>query len=547
LAVSKKKAYCDTIYPPLDLKLFYSFIQEVFMIKRAIISVSDKTGAIEFAKGLVSIGVEILSTGGTAKTLRDAGIPVVEVSDYTGFPEMLDGRLKTLHPKIHGGLLSRRNNPKDMEDIKKHGIGTIDLVAVNLYPFEKTISKANVTFDEAIENIDIGGPTMIRAASKNFADVAVVVDPVDYNAILEELKKSGGEISRITRLKLARKVFAHTSRYDTLIADYLSSVIDKEFTFPDFLTTSMKKAAVLRYGENPQQQAALYKERTSRLCLPDARLLQGKQMSFNNWLDTNSALMLAIEFDRKACAIVKHNNPCGVGIGETAADAYKKALKTDPVSAFGGVVAFNSQVDAEVAVSMIDLFLEVVIAPSFTKEALDIMSQKPNVRLLELPEMILQEKGKSGYLDMKRVAGGMLLQEWDYSSEDVLSLKAVTQRQPTQDERAALAFSWKVCKHVRSNAIVYALRDRTLGIGIGQTSRVQSAKIGALNACESLKGSVAASDGFFPFRDGIDVLAEVGVTAIVQPGGSVKDDEVIKAADENGVAMILTDVRHFRH
>ena len=517
------------------------------MIKRAIISVSDKTGAVEFAKELASLGVEILSTGGTAKALRDAGVAVVEVSDYTGFPEMMDGRLKTLHPKIHGGLLSRRSNPKDMEEIGKHNIGTIDLVAVNLYPFEKTISKQDVTFEEAIENIDIGGPTMLRAASKNFADVAVVVDPSDYGVILAEIEKSGGEVSRETKLRLARKVFAHTSRYDTLIADYLTSVIEKDRQFPDYLTMSMKQVSVLRYGENPQQKAAFYKERTDGLCLPEARQRQGKEMSFNNWLDTNSALLLAMEFDKNACAIIKHNNPCGVGVGETAIDAYKKALKTDSVSAFGGVIAFNSQVDAEVAVSLVDLFLEVIIAPSFTREAIDILSAKPNVRLLELPEMILQEKARPGLWDMKRVAGGLLVQDWDISSEDAMSLKAATKRQPTRDERAALAFSWKVCKHVRSNAIVYALRDRTLGIGIGQTSRVYSAKIGALNAGESLKGCVAASDGFFPFRDGIDVLAEVGVTAIIQPGGSVKDEEVTRAADEYNMAMLMTGARHFRH
>ncbi|HMK61233.1 MAG TPA: bifunctional phosphoribosylaminoimidazolecarboxamide formyltransferase/IMP cyclohydrolase [Dissulfurispiraceae bacterium] len=516
------------------------------MIKRAILSVSDKTGATEFAKELSSLGIEILSTGGTAKALRDSGVAVVEVSDYTGFPEMMDGRLKTLHPKIHGGLLSRRSNPKDMDDIKRHGIGTIDLVAVNLYPFEKTISKPDVPFDEAIENIDIGGPTMIRAAAKNFTDVTVVVDPADYNLIIEELKKSG-EISRETKLRLARKVFAHTSRYDTLIADYLTSVIEKERSFPNFLTVSMKQVSSLRYGENPQQKAALYKERTDGLCLPEAHQLQGKDMSFNNWLDTNAALLLALEFDKNACAIIKHNNPCGAGIGETVVDAYKKALKTDPVSAFGGVVAFNAQVDAEVAVSLVELFLEVIIAPSFTSEALDILSQKPNVRLLELPEIATQKKSRPGSWDMKRVVGGLLIQDWDYSFEDLTSLKAVTKRQPTKEERAALAFSWKVCKHVRSNSIVYALRDRTLGIGVGQTSRVYSAKIGALNAAESLKGSVAASDGFFPFRDGIDVLAEVGVTAIVQPGGSVRDEDVIKAADEYDMAMIMTGSRHFRH
>ena len=517
------------------------------MIKRALISVSDKTGVVDFAKELSSMGIEILSTGGTAKTLRNAGVPVIEVSDYTGSPEMMDGRLKTLHPKIHGGLLSRRSNPKDMEDIKKHGIGTIDLVAVNLYPFEKTISKPDVTFEEAIENIDIGGPTMLRAASKNFTDVTVVVDPADYSVVLSEMKKSGGEISRETRLNFAKKVFAHTARYDTLIADYLTAVTEKERHFPEFLTTSMQKVSALRYGENPQQKAAIYKEKTSALSLPSAHVLQGKGMSFNNYLDTNSAILLAIEFTQKACAIIKHNNPCGVGVGETAADAYKKAIKTDPVSAFGGVVAFNSEVDAEAAVFLVDLFLEVVIAPAFTKEALDILSQKPNIRLLEMPGMTDADKNRPGSWDMKRIAGGMLLQDWDYSTENIMSLKAVTKRQPSQDEREALAFSWKVCKHVKSNAIVYALRDRTLGIGIGQTSRAYSAKIGALNASEPLKGSVAASDGFFPFRDGIDVLYEVGVTAIVQPGGSVKDEEVIKAADEYGIAMILTGTRHFSH
>jgi phosphoribosylaminoimidazolecarboxamide formyltransferase/IMP cyclohydrolase len=515
------------------------------MISRALISVSDKKGVVDFAKKLSEMGVEILSTGGTAKALRDAGIAVVEVSDYTGFPEMLDGRLKTLHPKIHGGLLSRRSHAKDMEDIEKHGIKPIDMVVVNLYPFEETISKPDVTFEDAIENIDIGGPTMLRAASKNFQDVAVVVDPEDYPKIIEEMKASNKTVSKDTKLNLAKKVFAHTARYDTLIADYLTGVVEKEPSFPDHLTTSMKKLAVLRYGENPQQKAAIYKERTSGLSLPDAKALQGKEMSFNNYLDTNSALMLALEFDKKACAIIKHNNPCGVAVGDSSADAYRKAVKTDPVSAFGGVIAFNTEVDGEAAKEMVDLFLEVVIAPSFTKEALDMFSKKPNVRLLELSDMLKNNKASSW--DMKRIAGGLLLQGWDYSNEDVMNLEAVTKRQPTKDELDALAFSWKVCKHVKSNAIVYAFKDRTVGIGIGQTSRVYSAKIGAINACESVKGSVVASDGFFPFRDGIDVLAEMGVTAVVQPGGSMKDSEVIVAADEYNMAMIITGARHFRH
>jgi phosphoribosylaminoimidazolecarboxamide formyltransferase / IMP cyclohydrolase len=516
------------------------------MIKRALISVSDKAGVVDFSKELSAMGVEILSTGGTAKALRDAGIPVIEVSDYTGFPEMLDGRLKTLHPKIHGGLLSRRDHAQDMEDIRKHGIGTIDLVVVNLYPFEKTISNPDVAFEVAIENIDIGGPTMLRAASKNFGDVAVVVDPADYTMIIEEMKKSG-DVPKDKKLGLARKVFEHTSRYDTLIAGYLKSVTDKDPAFPDYLTTSMQKVAVLRYGENPQQKAAIYREKTGGLALPDARVLQGKEMSFNNYLDTHAALMLAIEFKQTACAIIKHNNPCGVGLGDSAAEAYAKALTTDQVSAFGGVVAFNTGVDAKSAELMSKLFLEVIIAPSFTPEALAIFAKKQNVRLLELPDILTPGKNRPGSWDMKRIAGGLLLQDWDYSSEDIMTINAVTKRQPTKEEREALAFSWTVCKHVKSNAIVYAQKDRTLGIGIGQTKRVFSAQIGALNACEALKGSVAASDGFFPFRDGVEELNKVGVTAVVQPGGSIKDNEVIAACDEFGMAMLLTGNRHFRH
>lgn len=520
--------------------------EETFMISRALISVSDKKGIVDFAKGLSTAGVEILSTGGTAKVLRDAGISVIEVSDYTGFPEMLDGRLKTLHPKIHGGLLARRNSAKDMEDLAKHAIKPIDMVVVNLYPFEETISKPGVTFEEAIENIDIGGPTMLRAASKNFQDVAVIVDPEDYNKILEEMGASAGELSKDTKLTLARKVFQHTARYDTLIADYLTGITEKEASFPAHLTTSLKRLAVLRYGENPHQKAAVYKERTGGISLAEAKVLQGKEMSFNNYLDSNAALLLAMEFDEKACAVIKHNNPCGVAIGNTAFDAYRKAVKTDPVSAFGGVVAFNTEVDGKAAKDMVDLFLEVVIAPSFTKEALEIFSKKPNVRLLELQAAGSPKTALSGW-DMKRIAGGLLLQGWDYSPEDIKALKAVTKRQPAENELEALMFAWKVAKHVKSNAIVYAFRDRTVGIGIGQTSRVYSAKIGAINACESVKGSVVASDGFFPFRDGIDVLHEMGVTAIVQPGGSVKDQEVIQAADEYNMAMIITGFRHFRH
>lgn len=517
------------------------------MIKRALISVSDKKGIVMFAKELEALGVEILSTGGTAKSLREAGINVREVSDYTGFPEMLDGRLKTLHPKIHGGILARRNNSADMDDLKKHDIKPIDLLVVNLYPFEETISKSDVIFEEAIENIDIGGPTMLRAAAKNFQDVAVVVDPKDYETVVKEIKTTGGILSRETRLNLAKKVFIHTARYDALIAEYLCSVTDKESILPEYITCPMKKLSDLRYGENPHQKAAIYIHNTGGISLTEATVLQGKEMSFNNYLDAHSALMLVMEFDKKACVVIKHNNPCGVAIGESAAEAYKKAEKTDPVSAFGGVVAFNTEVDGQAAKVMSDLFLEVIIAPFFTKEARDIFLLKPNVRLLELPSLSALKNNRITYWDMKKIAGGILFQEWDVSSEDVMSMKAVTKRQPSKEELEGLSFAWKVCKHVKSNAIVYALRDRTVGIGIGQTSRVYSAKIGALNACEPLRGTVAASDGFFPFRDGIDVLHEMGVTAVIQPGGSMKDNEVIEAANEYDMAMIITGIRHFRH
>ncbi len=517
------------------------------MVKRALISVSNKRGVVVFAKELESMGVEILSTGGTAKSLKEAGIRVIEVSDYTGFPEMLDGRLKTLHPKIHGGLLARRGNASDLDDIKKHGIKEIDLLAVNLYPFEETISKLNVTLEEAIENIDIGGPTMLRAASKNYQDVAVVVDPDDYPLIIDELKASGGNLNNTTRLNLAKKVFSHTARYDTLIANYLCNITDKEPSFPDYLTFSLKKISNLRYGENPHQKAAIYRHSTGGISLTEAKILQGKEMSFNNYLDAHSALMLVMEFDKTACVIIKHNNPCGAATGNSPAEAYKKAEKTDPVSAFGGVVAFNAEVNGEAAEVMAELFLEVIIAPSFTKGALRIFSFKPSVRLLELPSIASLDKNIFTFWDMKKIAGGMLLQEWDLSTENITSMKSVTKRQPTDDELEALSFAWKVCKHVKSNAIVYALKDHTVGIGIGQTSRVYSAKIGALNACEPLRGTVAASDGFFPFRDGIDVLHEMGVTAVVQPGGSLKDKEVIEAADEYDMAMIIAGIRHFRH
>jgi phosphoribosylaminoimidazolecarboxamide formyltransferase/IMP cyclohydrolase len=457
---------------------------------------------------------------------------------------MLDGRLKTLHPKIHGGLLARRDMPRHMEDLKAHGIEPIDMVVVNLYPFEETISKPGVQFHEAIENIDIGGPTMLRSAAKNFDAVAVVVDPSDYRHLIDELRTLKGEISYKTRSRLAKKVFQHTSRYDAIIADYLDETTEKEEGAPATLTLTYRLAAPLRYGENPHQAASFYEERTGGLSLAKAKKIQGKEMSFNNYYDTHSAMMLALEFDKTACAIIKHNNPCGVAVGQTAAEAYVKALKTDPVSAFGGVIAFNRGVDEEAAEELSRLFIEVVIAPSYTEGALRKLSAKQNIRVLELPDMIA--KPLEGF-DIKRIAGGILTQGWDLLKVDVKGLKAVTRRQPTEEELEGLEFAWRVVKHVKSNAIVYAFRDRTAGIGIGQTSRVYAARVGAINALEPLEGTVVASDGFFPFRDGIDAIKKVGVTAVIQPGGSMKDEEVIQAADEHGMAMLITGARHFKH
>ncbi len=515
-------------------------------VKRALISVSDKSGIVDFAKRLSAMGVEMISTGGTAKTLKEAGLAVKDVSEHTGFPEMLDGRLKTLHPKIHGGLLARRENIKDMQDIKTHGIEPIDMVVVNLYPFEKTVSRPDVPFAEAVENIDIGGPTMLRAASKNFEDVAVVVDPRDYDRIAGEMENLKGELSYKTKVGLARKVFEHTSRYDTLIANYLCEVTgDGGEEFADALTMTFRLDSPLRYGENPHQKAAVYFERPSGgMSLLEAEKLQGKEMSFNNYYDTHSAMMLALEFQVPACAIIKHNNPCGCAVGGCPLEAYQKAVKTDPVSAFGGVIAFNTEVDAETAHAITEIFVEVVIAPSFTEEALKAFAKKQNIRVLRMPEML--KKPLKGF-DIKRIAGGVLIQEWDAGAVDVMRLEAVTKRKPTPEELEGLAFAWKVVKHLKSNAIVYAFKDRTAGIGVGQTSRVYSAKIGAIAALEPLRGAVVASDGFFPFRDGIDAIYKVGVTAVIQPGGSVKDDEVVKAADEHEMAMLMTGVRHFKH
>jgi phosphoribosylaminoimidazolecarboxamide formyltransferase/IMP cyclohydrolase len=513
-------------------------------IQRALVSVSDKRNIVEFAQGLNKLGIEIISTGGTASTLRKARLKITDVSEYTKFPELLGGRLKTLHPKIHGGLLWRRDNPKDMAEINSNKIKSIDMVVVNLYPFEETISKPNVAFEEAIENIDIGGPSMLRAASKNFKDVAVIVDPEDYSKILKELNTQNITVSFDTKFYLAKKVFAHTARYDTLISNYLERYSKSEEIFPVYFNQSFRKICNLRYGENPHQKAALYREPLFRgFSLVDAKILQGKEMSFNNYLDSSAALDLVKEFQEPATVIVKHNNPCGVAIGNTLQESYKKSFETDPVSAFGGVIAVNRDINVATAHEILQLFVEVIIAPGYEPEALKLLNQKPNLRLLEI------DVAKDAVtFDIRKIQGGVLVQEKDTGMiEDFESLPVVTKRKPTDDELSAMKFAWRVCKHVKSNAIVYTSKDQALGIGVGQTSRVDAAKLGAMKALKPLEKSVVGSDAFFPHRDGIDFLAKRGVTAVIQPGGSVKDKEVIAAADEYNMAMVFTDMRHFKH
>jgi phosphoribosylaminoimidazolecarboxamide formyltransferase/IMP cyclohydrolase len=516
-------------------------------VERALISVSDKTGIVEFARELSKLKIEILSTGGTAKALSNEKIRIMEVSAYTGFPELLGGRLKTLHPKVHGGLLWRRDNPQDERDIKANQIKSIDMVVVNLYPFEQTVSKPDVEFDEAIENIDIGGPTMLRAAAKNFRDVIVIVDPADYEKIVRELETHNGEVSYDTKYYLAQKVFAHTARYDMLISNYLGRYGQTREVFAPYLNLSYLKIGDLRYGENPHQKAAIYKEPLyNGLSLVDAKILQGKEMSYNNYLDSSAALDLVKEFKEPAAVIIKHNNPCGVAIADTIESAYVKAFETDPVSAFGGVIALSRDVTVATAKEILKLFVEIIIAPGFDPAAVKLLSDKPNIRLLVLD--ITQNHVGS---DIRKIQGGLLVQERDAGMiEDFKSLQVVTKRKPTGDELAALEFAWKICKHMKSNAIIYASKDKALGIGAGQTSRVDSAKLAAMKAAHfniSLKGSVVASDAFFPARDGIDVIANAGATAVIQPGGSVKDRDVIAAADEHNMAMVFTGMRHFKH
>ncbi|SLM49544.1 fused IMP cyclohydrolase; phosphoribosylaminoimidazolecarboxamide formyltransferase [Nitrospira japonica] len=514
-------------------------------IKRALISVSDKTGVVDLAKGLEALGAEILSTGGTAKALRDAGVKVTDVAAYTGSPEILDGRVKTLHPKIHGGLLGRRSVPAHVDQMKQHNIGPIDVVVVNLYPFEATISKPHCPFDEAIENIDIGGPSMLRSAAKNHEDVFVVVDPADYPRVLEAAKSTGD--TGPLRRELAMKVFQHTGRYDSLIAGYLEKQIHGATAkFPKILSLQYELAETLRYGENPHQQGAFYRELHSQEpSVSRGKILHGKAMSYNNFLDANSALELAKEYDETAVAIIKHNNPCGVALGATPVEAYVKARETDPVSAFGGVIAFNRPVDLAAAKEITSTFVEVVIAPGFTDDALAELKRKKDLRLLDVGPLV--KVTQEGY-DLKKLVGGLIIQDRDLGVlTDLRSLSVPTVRKPTDEEYAACAFAWKVCKHVKSNAIIYAKPGQTVGIGAGQMSRVDSVKLAAMKAQMPIKGCVMASDAFFPFRDGIDAAAQAGITAVIQPGGSIRDAEIVKAVDEHGMTMILTGMRHFRH
>jgi phosphoribosylaminoimidazolecarboxamide formyltransferase/IMP cyclohydrolase len=517
-------------------------------VKRALLSVSDKSGIVQLAKALSDLKYEILSTGGTAKALRENGFTVTDVAAYTGFPEILDGRVKTLHPKIHGGLLGRRHDPRHLAEMAKHEIGAIDVLAVNLYPFEATIGKAGCTFEEAVENIDIGGPAMLRSAAKNHADVTVVVDPADYPKIREALLQGG--VPAEMRRELALKVFQHTSRYDGMIASYLERQSgDGKIRFPSVLTLQFEKVQNLRYGENPHQQAAFYRDIAgTEPAAGRARQLHGKEMSYNNFLDANAALELAKEFSAIAAVIVKHNNPCGVAVGSSPREAYILARETDPVSAFGGVIAFNAVVDLPAAKELTGTFLEVVVAPGFDAEALMELKRKKDLRLLEVGSLQHRDRAGLDTIDMKKIVGGLLLQDRDLGSiPDMRALKIASKRSPTDEEYKALAFAWKVCKHVKSNAIVFAKPQRTVGIGAGQMSRVDAVKLATLKAASSVLGCAMASDAFFPFRDGIDAAAEAGATAIAQPGGSIRDQEVITAADEHDMAMVLTAMRHFRH
>ena len=520
-------------------------------VTQALLSVSDKTGVVEFARELSALGVNLLSTGGTAKSLRDAGLPVTDVSDYTGFPEMLDGRVKTLHPKVHGGILARRDLPEHLAKLDEHAIPRIDLVVVNLYPFQATVAKPDCSLEDAIENIDIGGPTMVRAAAKNHGNemggVGIVTDPADYAGIIAELKANGGALSYKTRFDLARSAFTHTARYDAAISNHLTALADdgSKMPYPERFQLAFDKVQDLRYGENPHQSAAFYRESSAPAgAIAAYTQVQGKELSYNNIADSDAAWECVKAFDGVACVIVKHANPCGVAVAASPLEAYKKAFSTDPTSAFGGIIAFNTTVDRAAAEAVSAQFLEVLIAPAYTDEALELLKAKQNVRVLIVPLGTVKQP------DYKRVGGGLLVQSADFAPITAADLKVVTQRAPTDKELSDLLFAWRVAKYVKSNAIVYCKDGMTIGVGAGQMSRVDSAriaKIKAENAGLVIPGCVVASDAFFPFRDGLDVLAQAGATAVIQPGGSMRDAEVIAAADEQGIAMVLTGFRHFRH
>ncbi len=518
-------------------------------IKQALISVSDKAGVLEFAKGLHQIGVKILSTGGTARLLADNGIPVTEVADYTGFPEMLDGRVKTLQPKVHAGILARRDLPKHVATLAKHNIPTIDLVVVNLYPFAATVAKPGCTLADAIENIDIGGPTMVRAAAKNHQHVAIVTDPADYSIVLDEMRANKGAVSDATRFDLAKKAFSHTAAYDSAISNYLTAIHadGTRSAYPAQINFNLAKVQDMRYGENPHQNAAFYRDLNAvKGGIADYTQLQGKELSYNNVGDADAAWECVKTFEQPACVIVKHANPCGVAIADTPLNAYKLAYTTDTTSAFGGIIAFNRELDEATAAQIVaNQFVEVIIAPSASEAALKITAAKQNVRVLTVPLSFAANQ-----FDFKRVSGGLLVQSPDTLNVQVSQLRVVTKAQPSAEQLQDLLFAWRVAKYVKSNAIVFCKNGQTLGVGAGQMNRVDSTRIAAIkakNAGLSLIGSVVASDAFFPFRDGVDVLAEAGAKAVIQPGGSMRDEEVIAAADEHGLAMVFTGYRHFRH
>ena len=511
------------------------------MAKRALISVSDKTGIVEFAKQLKEVGFEIISTGGTSKALQDAGVDVIGISDVTDFPEILDGRVKTLHPNVHGGLLARHDDPDHKQQIEAHNIQPIELVCVNLYPFQETIAKPDVTVEDAIENIDIGGPTMLRSAAKNHEYVTVVVDPADYEKVIAEYQEVG-KTTFDTRRALAAKVFRHTAAYDSVISQYMTELVGEKQ--PESVTYTYDLQQSLRYGENPHQQASFYKKPLgSTFSIANATQLHGKELSYNNINDANAALQIVKEFEGPAAVAVKHNNPCGVGTGETIFEAFSKAYEADSTSIFGGIIALNGEVDAETAKKLHEIFLEIVIAPSFSQEALDILTSKKNLRLLTIPfnDNNVAEKV------LTSVEGGLLVQDADtYTLEDA-NITIPTKRQPTEEEWAALKLGWKVVKHVKSNAIVVTDSQMTLGVGAGQMNRVGSAKIALEQAGEKAQGAALASDAFFPMGDTVEVAAKAGITAIIQTGGSIRDEDSIKAADEHGIAMVFTGVRHFKH